>query len=215
MTPDERDIRQMLPLYALGILEPDEAKAVERAVATDATLAAELAGYQASAELLVAPVTPAPEVKARLMASTGGGRFEKMSARMASLFDVAVDKAREILGLIERPASWEQEQGGISLVHFAGGPAYAAADCGFVRLEPGAIFPPHKHLGEEAMLVLEGQLRDGASNRILGPGDLVIQAQGSEHHLINEGTTPCIFAARAMNGIEVAGAPARPTKPKL
>jgi anti-sigma factor ChrR (cupin superfamily) len=215
MTPSERDIRELLPLYALGILDSAEAMAVERAVATDSTLAAELASYQASAELLVAPVTPPSAVKARLMASTGGGRFEKMSQRMAQMFDVAVDKAREFLGLIERPASWEQEQGGISLVHFAGGPAYAAADCGFVRLEPGAIFPPHKHLGEEAMMVLHGQLRDGASNRLLGPGDLVIQSQGSEHHLICEGSEPCIFAARAMNGIEVAGAPVRPSKPRI
>jgi quercetin dioxygenase-like cupin family protein len=215
MTPDQKDIRELLPLYALGILEAPDAAAVEAAVASDSALAAELASYQASAELLVAPATPPPDVKARLMASTGGGRFEKLSNRMATLFDVAVDKAREFLGLIERPASWEQEQGGISLVHFAGGPAYAAADCGFVRLEPGAIFPPHKHLGEEAMLVLQGQLRDGASNRLLGPGDLVLQAEGSEHHLICEGSEPCIFAARAMNGIAVAGAPVRPSKPTI
>ena len=52
---------------------------------------------------------------------------------MASLFDVTVDRARELLGLIERPASWENPVPGIRLVHFDGGPAYAAADCGFVR----------------------------------------------------------------------------------
>jgi hypothetical protein len=210
------DVRELLPLYALGILDPDEANVVERAVAKDAALAAELAGYQASADLLVVPATPAPDVKARLLASTGAGPFEKFSARIASLYDVTVEKAREILGLIERPASWNQEAGGISLVHFHGGAAYAAADCGFIRLEPGAAFPPHKHLGEEATMVLQGQLRDIASGRLLGPGDELLHLEGTEHdRLVCEGTEPCIWAARAMNGIEVAGAPARPTKPAL
>ena len=212
------DIRELLPLYALGILEPDEAQAVERAITTDSALAAELASYQASADLIVAPVTPSADVKTRLIASIGGGRFETFSSRMATLFDVTVERARELLGLIERPASWEQEAGGIGLVHFAGGPAYAAADCGFIRLEPGAVFPPHKHLGEEASIVISGHVRDAASGRLLGPGDELLQAEGSEHHLTCEGTEPCIFAARAMNGIEVAGMgrpPARPSKPSL
>jgi len=209
------DVRELLPLYALGILEPDEANVVERAVAGDAALAAELASFQASADLLVVPVKPAPEVSTRLLASIGSGRFEKFSARVSTLYDVTVEKARELLALIERPASWNQEAGGISLVHFDGGARYAAADCGFIRLEPGAVFPPHKHLGEEASMVLLGNVRDTASGRLLGPGDELLQAEGTEHHLICEGTEPCIFAARAMNGIEVAGAPARPTKPSL
>lgn len=206
------DVRELLPLYALGILESDEANVVERAIANDPQLASELAGYQASAEMLVVPVTPSADVKARLMSSVGGGRLEKFSQRMGSLFDVTVDKAREFLGLIERPTSWHPEAGGISLVHFDGGPAFAAADCGFVRLEPGAVFPPHKHMGEEASVVLQGHVRDSASGRLLGPGDELLQPQGSEHHLTCEGNEPCIFAARAMNGIEVAGAAARPKR---
>ena len=209
------DVRDLLPLYALGILDLEEIAIVERAVAQDAALAAELASFQDSASLLVAPVAPPPDVKTRLLASAGGGRFEKFAARLAGLYDVTVEKARELLALVERPASWEQEAGGISLVHFNAGPAYVAADCGFVRLEPGAVFPPHKHLGEEASVVLQGHVRDNASGRLLGPGDELMQAEGSEHHLTCEGTEPCIFAARAMNGIEVAGAPARPSKPSL
>ena len=35
--------------------------------------------------------------------------------------DVTVDKARELLGLVERAASWENPLPGIGLVHFAGG----------------------------------------------------------------------------------------------
>lgn len=209
------DVRELLPLYALGILEPDEAAAVERAIAQDPALATELASLQESASLLVAPVAPAPAVKSRLLASVGGGKFETFAARLALLYDVTVEKARELLGLIERPASWEPEPGGISLLHFSAGPSYAAADCGFVRLEPGAVFPPHKHLGDEESVVLQGHLRDMASGRLLGPGDELILAEGTQHHLVCEGSEPCIFAARAMNGIEVGGVPARPSKPSL
>jgi len=210
------DVRELLPLYALGILDPDEASVVERAIAGDAALAAELAAYQQTTTALgetLAPVAPSPDVKLRLFASIGGGRFEAFSGRMAKLFDVTVDRARELLGLIERPASWiPQIIPGISLVHFEGGPALAAADCGFVRIVPGGVFPPHTHLGEEIVTVLSGQLHDMTNNRIIGPGDDYIQAEGTTHYLVCIGTEDCVYASRAANGIEVGGQRARPTK---
>src|SRR4051812_13897209 len=150
------DIRELIPLYALGVLDTAEAQVVERAVAADPALAAELAAYQRTAEGMVAPIAPSPAVHARLMASLGGGAFEKFSSKMASLFDVTVDRARELLGLIERPASWEAAAPGVGLVHFDGGPMWAAADCGFVRLAPHAAFPLHTHAGEEVSLILAG-----------------------------------------------------------
>ena len=211
MTPAD-DIRELLPLYALGILEPDELQVVERAVAQDPLLAAELVAYQDSTHPLNAPIEPSPAVKSRLMASVGGGTLERFSKRLGALFDVTVDRAREILGLIERPGSWEVQIPGIALVHFDGGPAYAAADCGFIRLSPGAIFPYHKHLGDEAVVVLEGSVYDATNNRLLETGDEYFQPEGTQHALMNRGSVDCIFAARAMHGIEVAGAPARPYK---
>jgi anti-sigma factor RsiW len=210
------DIRELLPLYALGVLEADEAGVVERAIAGDPALAAELAAYQRTAEGMVAgmvpEISPSPEVRARLMASLGGGAFEKFSNRMASLFDVTVDRARELLGLIERSASWEHGAPGVELVHFDGGPAFAAADCGFIRMAPNAAFPLHSHAGEEVSLVIAGRLRDRRSGRTYNPGDEVVEAPGSEHDVValDEGA---MYAARAMNGIVIAGAPARPKKP--
>jgi putative transcriptional regulator len=203
------DVRELLPLYALGVLDADEAELVERAIAADPALAAELVALQAASDALVEPIAPAADVHARLMASTGGGRFEKLSARMASLFDVTVERAREILGLIERPASWEQPMPGLGLVHFDGGPAYEAADCGFVRLAPGTAFPHHSHQGEEVSLILAGTLRDH-TGRTYGPGDEIVSPAGSEHDVMCDGDTDCIYAARAIHGISIAGAPARP-----
>jgi hypothetical protein len=205
------DVRDLLPLYALGLLEASEAVIVERALATDPALVAELATYQDAALAVVAPVAPPPMVKARLLASVGGGPFEKFTSRMTTLFDVTVERAREILGLMERPASWIAEMPGIEIVHFDGGPACAAADCGLIRLAPGSTFPQHSHLGEEVSVILSGQLQDD-TGKLFNPGDDMVQAEGSEHHLTVVGDEPCIFAARAMNGIAIAGAPARPSR---
>lgn len=217
MTPAD-DIRELLPLYALGILEPEELQTVERAVAKDPQLAAELLAYQDTAHQLIvpiAPIEPSPAVKVRLLASVGGGALERFAQRLGALFDVTVERARELLGLIERPASWEAQVPGIALVHFDGGPAYAAADCGFIRLAPGAIFPFHKHLGEEATVILEGAVYDPTNDRTLEAGDEYVQAAGTQHALVNKGSVDCVFAARAMHGIEVGGAPARPSKPPV
>lgn len=206
------DIRELLPLYALGVLDADESQVVERAVAADPALAAELAALEASTAELVTPIAPSPDVHARLMASIGGGAFERFSGRMASLFDVTVERAREILGLVERPASWEIGAPGVHLVHFAGGPAYAAADCGFVRLDPGTPFPLHTHVGEEVSLVLAGRLRDRATGQIFQPGDEIAGGAGASHDVVCEGTEPCMYAARAMDGIAIGGTPVRPHK---
>lgn len=205
------DVRELLPLYALGVLDAAESAVVERAVAADPALAAELAAYQRTAEGMVTPVAPSPAVHARLLASIGGGAFERFSQRMASLFDVTVDRARELLGLIERPASWEVAGPGLGLVHFDGGPAAAAADCGFVRLAPHAAFPLHTHAGEEVSLILAGTLKDRRTGRTYGPGDELVEAENSEHDVVAL-DDEVIYAARATNGLIVAGAPARPPR---
>jgi len=209
------NVRELLPLYALGILDSDEAMVVERAIAADATLAAELAAYQQTADVIgtaLTPIAPSPDVKLRLFASIGGGRFEAFSARMAKLFDVTVERARELLGLIERPASWVAQIPGISLVHFDGGPAAAAADCGFIRITPGAVFPPHSHLGEEVVTILCGRIHDVTNDRMVVAGDDYVQPEGTNHYLICVGDEDCIFASRAMNGIAIGGSRARPAK---
>jgi putative transcriptional regulator len=202
------DVRELLPLYALGILEPDEATLVERAVARDPELAVELTAYQQTAGALgsvTPPVAPPPDVLQRLLASVGGGRFEQFSARLARLFDVTLERARELIGLIERPASWRPQIPGISLVDFEGGASAANADCGFFRLSPGAMFPPHTHLGEEVTILLAGQVRDMANNRLIEAGEEYVQTQGSKHYLLCVGDEDCIYAARAEGGIDLGG----------
>jgi hypothetical protein len=193
-----KDIRELLPLYAIGSLSPDEAADVERAVSTDRALAAELDSYLG----LIPPVTPSADVKARLLASAGGGRFERFVDRMASLFDVSVDRARELLALVERAASWEQPIPGVSLIHFTGGPACANADCGFVRIAAGCKFPWHTHRGEEINLILVGAAHD-AAGKVFRAGDEIVEQHGSAHDL-TAGDEDVLYVARATNGIDVS-----------
>lgn len=207
------DIRELLPLYALGVLEVDEVNAVERAMAHDPALVGELTQYQdatAALATVVAPVPPAPHVLKRLMTSVGGGRFEVFSARLARLFDVTVERARELLSLIDRPDAWKPQLPGVALVHFEGGPSTVGADCGFVRIEPGMTFPMHAHLGEEVTLVLAGQFLDVASNRTSGPGDDCTQLPGTTHDLKCISAEACLYATRASEGISMFGVRVRP-----
>lgn len=197
---DVRDIHELIPLYALGALDDAEARTVEQAIERDPTLAAELDSYLALAPTAV----PDPDVKARLLASAGGGAFEKFSDRLSTLLDVTIDRARELLGLIERKAAWEHPVPGIHLVHFDGGPAYAAADCGFVRIDPGCTFPWHTHRGEEVVVVLAGTLHDKTANKTYSAGDTVTQAQGTAHDL-TAGDDGALYVARAIDGIEING----------
>ena len=202
------DLRELLPLYALGALDADEAAAVERAVAADPALAAELASYRDAADRLVdlvPAVAPPPDVKARLLASVGAGPFERFAARIASIYDVTVDRAREVLGLIERTASWDSPFPGIPVrgVHFQGGPACAAADCGLLRLPAGCTFPWHTHRGEELTFILAGALRD-QDGHVFRAGDEQLMPAGSRHVITCVGPDDVIFAARVFAGIDLS-----------
>ena len=197
-----RDIRELLPLYAIGSVTAEEAAEVERAVEADRSLAGELDTYLSA---LVTPMAPSADVKARLLASVGGGRFERFVDRMVTLFDVSIDRARELLALTERAASWEHPIPGVSLIHFKGGPACANADCGFVRIAAGCKFPWHTHRGEEVNVILMGVARD-ADGKVLRAGDELVEQTNSAHDL-TAGDEEVIYVARATNGIEVSGLP--------
>ncbi|MEO8554661.1 MAG: hypothetical protein ABI678_32010 [Kofleriaceae bacterium] len=192
-------IQELLPLYALGLLEGDEATQVENAISADPALARELATYETA---LIAPVAPPADLEKRLMASVGGGQFERFAARVGQLFDVTVDRARELLGLAERASSWAEEAPRVFLIHFSGGPAHATADCGIIRIGVGGVFPPHMHRGEEHSIIIAGTLRDH-DGKLYRPGDELVYASSTSHLLTVDGDEDVIFIARALDGIEL------------
>ncbi len=205
---------ELLALHALDALDADDAARVEAAVAADPALARELDALRAAAAAIAGElpvVAPPAGVKARLEASldalTRPGRLDRFAARLAALFDVTVDKARMMLAWIDQPdqadqpdepGRWEAMAPGVSLMHLPAGPACAGADCGFVRLEPGATFPWHAHDGEEVTVVLQGRARD-ADGTALAPGAEVVLGASTAHDFHAEGEVgeePYIFAVR-------------------
>lgn len=130
------------------------------------------------------PVAPSRDLRARLLDSLAGpDRFRTFFAELARRFDLTVEVVRALLGRIDDPAAWEASPSPwIRLIHFPGGPAVAAADCGFVRVAAGKRFPRHGHDGDEMTFVLEGRALVG--ERALGPGDVVEVGAGDVHELV-------------------------------
>ena len=205
-THDDHDDR--LVEYVLGTLAPDDRVQLERELGP--RLGSELAATAEALSLLAvalppAPPSPASALRARLLSSARGpARFAPFIDRLARLIDVAADRARELLASLERPETWLPSLGpNVALVHLPGGPAVAGADVGFVRVSAGTTFPPHRHLGPEQVLVLQGSYNDsdGSSARA---GDLVHMSAGSSHHFTAGPEADLIYAV-VVHGVEIDG----------
>lgn len=208
------DIQELMPLHALGALDADEAAQVEAAVAGDLELRAQLDAYREAAGEIggaLAPTPPPPAIRERLFASLDAmsvpGRFERFAARVAALYDVTIDKARMFLGWIDDPARWQSaEFPNVDVIHLPGGPAWAGADCGLVRMPAGLEFPWHDHNGEEVTVVLQGRSHD-SSGVTLGPGDEMVLPPGAVHrYSVDAGGEEYIFAVR-FHGIQLRDDP--------
>jgi len=109
------DVRDLLPLYALGILEPEEASGVERALAADPGLAADLAAYQLTTDAIgaaILPVTPPPEIKQRLLASAGGGPIDEFSGMISTVEDETDELPGELVEEIVAAAGSRRSRAG-------------------------------------------------------------------------------------------------------
>jgi putative transcriptional regulator len=192
------DLHELLPLYALGVLAPEEVAAVERALREQPHLAHDVAEYRATTgELasMLTPIKPSAHVRQRLMSSVGGGRFEKFLSAFGRIFDVTAEAGREVLAWIEDPTKWEVMNPTCRVIHFPAGPACAGADTGIVCISPGGTFPYHGHSGIEITLVLAGAAL-GSDGRVLRAGDEITEEPGHAHELTNTGDGDFIYASR-------------------
>jgi putative transcriptional regulator len=193
-----QELSELLPLYALGVLPPDEASLVEKMLEAQPELAFSLEDYLATAGelmLAVAPVPPSPHVRGRLLASIGAGRFEKLTPAFRRIFDLPLEGARALMAWIDDPSKWQQVMPHFAAIHFAGGPACAGADTGFIRLAPHSTFPYHGHRGEELTLILSGTAVT-SDGKHLEAGDEILEAPGTAHDLTNTGDDDFIYATR-------------------
>jgi anti-sigma factor ChrR (cupin superfamily) len=131
--------------YVLGLLRPDERDAVERAAATDAVLAEEIAFWnERLAPLLdAAEVKPPPDLFARVEAEIAA-----RSQHLPGTLTVRADEGRwqKLVEGVERKILFSQPDGRITFL---------------IRGQPGARFPAHPHDDDEECYVLEGDITFG------------------------------------------------------
>jgi putative transcriptional regulator len=194
-------MKELLAEYALGMLSPEQASAVEEAVARDPQLEAELrAWHETAAQLALAlPAERAPEgLWKRLERDAVRPRpFAAFVARVAAAMEVSEAVARRLLDRIDAASSWVAGPSPSSrLYHVEPGPAILAVNgiAGFVRVEPGTVFPRHKHLGPEHVLVLQGGFRDEDGSDVVAGQDSY-QPAGSNHEFVAHEGEPLIYLA--------------------
>ncbi len=146
----------------------------------------------------LAPVAPGSSLRDRLMGiASGKERFMPFLDRMMTLFDLPESAANGELHTIDKDDEWDDMVPGVRYRDFEGGPGIGEAHGGLIRVEPGASFPPHEHVGDESMLILQGEVEDDSGKRYAA-GDLVESASGTSHDLKNVGDVEVIYAARVI-----------------
>jgi quercetin dioxygenase-like cupin family protein len=139
-----------------------------------------------------------------VLAAAVGGRFAHFATAFASIFDVAIERAVQLLDWIDDASRWEPGPlAGTALIHFPAGPACAGADTGFVRVEPGVLFPWHEHNGEETNLVLQGACLD-SNGTTYSRGEVFVNQGDTEHDFRACGDVDYIFAVRVFDGVDFA-----------
>lgn len=126
---------------------------------------------------------PPPALREQLLAgldSRAAVPYPGFARRLQRLYQLDEQQTLQILRKSADPTQWE-DQGFISLLHFAAGESLPGTHAGFMRLQPGLRFPRHRHVGHEHMLMLAGTLQDEDSGALYHPGDLLVMEPGSEH----------------------------------
>jgi quercetin dioxygenase-like cupin family protein len=141
------------------------------------------------------PLALPGSLRDRLLGAAGGrNRFLPFLDRMMSLCDLPEREAEGHLHSVDDDAAWDDMASGIRYRDFDVGPSLGDAHGGLVRLQPGEVFPRHTHVGEERLLVLQGETVDDGGN-VYRAGDLVVSPDGSTHEMRAVGEQEVIYAA--------------------
>ncbi|HEX8502612.1 MAG TPA: cupin domain-containing protein [Pyrinomonadaceae bacterium] len=186
-------------LYALGALEGDEARDFEEHVAAGCEACAvelrEFEGVVAGLGLAAAEAEPPEGVRSRLLAlvSEGGGGAAGGAAEDCAAEDCAeaapADAAADgpnlhgggegFLVVRAGEGAWlPTGDAGVSYKMLYADPGRGTFTT-LVRMRPGSRIRPHRHLGVEQCLVLEGDVRSGATG--MTAGDFNCSLPGSVH----------------------------------
>ncbi len=166
--------------------------------------------------LAVPAMDAAPALRTRLLDSIQHAhRFQDFVDSVAALCDVAKDQANQLLAAIDDAARWLMGPGdGLTVFHIDAGPRHANAIVGFTRVEPGAVFPHHTHVGAESVLVLQGGFvqPDGTTHR---RGERVDMAPGTSHGFKALPGPALIYLVIIDQGIIIGDEAAGPDDPRF
>lgn len=151
--------------------------------------------------------SPPPALRASILAAVAPGEsaepFPGLARRVGKLFDLDAEATRKVLQDARGDTAWTWT-GPVSFFHFTPGPSLAgSAEGGIIRLAPGAVFPGHRHRGDEHGFILSGALREDQSGREAFPGDLVFMPEGSVHTVTCISREPCTFAVLLHGGFPI------------
>lgn len=151
-----------------------------------------------------------------LAAARVEGRFDRFASIAAELLDVSEARAKELLDGIAREDVWTDAPiPGVRLYHLEGGPKVAGSITGIVHMHAGTVFPEHRHLGDEVVLVLQGSFEDGVSGRVHRAGEIVRMPADSAHHFRARPGPALVYLVVLAEGLEVGGAVIGPYDPAM
>jgi putative transcriptional regulator len=203
-----------IPDLVLGTLDGTARSEVDLHLESCARCAGEVAEATAAFSemaLSLPPVRPQPSVFTDLLASIAerepqrqgcsAHRFVDVIDQVARLFDLTAERVKTLLGLVDEPTAWRRGKAeGITLLDFRGGPAIAGADAGFVRMLPGVTFPYHRHMGGEAVLVIEGSFV-GDDGTVVRRGE-GLRFEAETRHAFTAREEGCLFAVVIWEGLD-------------
>jgi putative transcriptional regulator len=127
------------------------------------------------------------------------GELRRFTGRFAELFAMPASHAAQLLAEVESGPRWlPGPVAGIELFPVPS-PLEGALSV-VVRAEPGAVFPRHRHTGDEWTLVLQGGLESNGHG--YWRGERLSQRAGSVHTLVALPGATCLCAVRLMGEME-------------
>jgi anti-sigma factor ChrR (cupin superfamily) len=205
-TATDEEVLGRAALYALGALGAEEARAFEEHLEGGcAACAAEVAEFSAAVEALAyaaPPAAPPASVRERLLARAAGVEAAGEETRGGPATHTSEDEVKAdappagFFILRAGAGEWQPtEDEGVSYKLLFADHARGTLTT-LVRMEPGARIPPHRHLGVEQCLVLEGDVRSGPHK--MGAGDFNCSLPDSVHQeLTTDGGALLLFVAPA------------------
>ncbi len=168
----------LAPLYALNLLSDSERAWVEQQVADCPDLAEDLTTYALAATALPysMPLQPLRDgLKTQLFEQLGLETPEPVS-----LSDGTSEQlAQPYRAVRSQDLAWQPHPAPGITVAIVHRDVVKRELVGFLRAEPGAHYPLHRHATTEEIFMLEGDLIIG--DEVFGPGDYIHSRPGSSH----------------------------------